>query len=199
MRNNQRKRFFIEGNFQTRFILRFVLVIVGSTLFSTGAILGYFYFRYNQGVDLDNLITVTPQGTKNAAEVFEVILTPFLAANLIVLAIVVPISVFYSHKIAGPIYRLEHSLDLLLSGEMDFMISFRKNDEFKYIAHKMNALIDYMRRNIGDVRSSYRVVDQKISKISRLIQSDLSNTTSIHREINELRRFFKERRPPFSY
>jgi len=201
MKQKRRRRFIIEGNFQTRFILRFVLVIVGATLLSTGAILGLFYFKYQYGgADVNNiLIMITEEGETNVTGLFQIVLTPLIAANLLVLCIVVPFSLLYSHKIAGPIYRLEQSLDLLLNGDMDFIITLRKHDEFKYLADKMNALIDYMRRNVNEVRSSYRVVQDIIKKIAKLMQSGTVDIETLRQEVTYLERFFVERGKPFSY
>jgi methyl-accepting chemotaxis protein len=198
---NRRRRLIIEGNFQTRFILRFILVIVGATLLSTGAILGLFYFRYHAGgAELNSLIIViTPEGETSVAELFQVVLTPIIGANLLVLCIVIPYALVYSHKVAGPIYRLEQSMELLLNGDMDFIITLRKNDEFKYLADKMNALIDYMRRNIGEVRSSNRIIRDMTARIYRLIQSEPLNTKLLKKEIADMERFFSERGKPFSY
>ena len=201
MKKNRRRRFIIEGNFQTRFILRFVLVIVSATLLSSGALLGVFFFKYQYGgADLSNLINmVTPEGTTDVASLFQIMLIPILVANLLVLCIVIPYSLIYSHKIAGPIYRLEQSLEMLLRGEMDFIIVLRRKDEFKYLANKMNALIDFMRRNIGEIRLSYRLIQDRTSKIENIIRKSPVDIKVLTKEILELDRFFKERGKPFSY
>jgi len=201
MKKNRRKKYIIEGNFQTRFILRFVLVIVGATLLSAGALLGVFYLKYQYGeADFQNLIImVSPEGTTDVASLFQVVLVPILVANLLILCIIIPYSLIYSHKIAGPIYRLEQSLDFLLKGEMDFIIVLRRKDEFKYLANKMNALIDYMRRNIGEVRLSYRMIQERAVKIQNIVKTPPVDIESLNMEIMELSRFFKERGKPFSY
>ncbi|MBN2323879.1 MAG: methyl-accepting chemotaxis protein [Spirochaetes bacterium] len=197
----KRRKYVVEGNFQARFILRFVLIIVGVTLLSTGSILLLFYLKYHHGgVDPASIIIrVTPEGVSDASSLFSVVFTPLIAANLLVLIISVPLSLLYSHKIAGPIYRLQQSFDLLLSGEMDFMISLRRRDEFRYLADKMNALIDYMRRNIREVKSSHRVIQEQVGRISRLMQEDIVDTEALKDSLKELERFFKERKEPFSY
>ena len=199
--NRKRKQYIIEGNFQARLILRFILTIIGITLLSTGAILGFFYLRYKySGTELSSIIMrVTPEGASDITSLFQVVLTPLLAANLLVLIISVPFSLLYSHKIAGPIYRLEQSFDLLLSGKHDFMITLRKQDEFKYLADKMNALIDYMRRNVEEVRLSYRLIRKRIDEVMRITSEDIVDIDSLKREVIELDRFFKERKRPFSY
>lgn len=197
----RRKCLIVEGNFQARFILRFVLVIVGATILSTGAILGVFFFKYQfGGADLKNIIAViTEKGTTDVSSFFNIILTLLIGANVLVLCIIIPYSLFYSHRIAGPIFRLERSIDLMLGGEMDFVISLRKNDEFKYLGDKMNSLIDYLRRNIGEVKSSYRLMEEKVKKMSDMIRSGNYDQQFLNKELLDLRRFFKERGTPFNY
>lgn len=201
MKKNRRRKYIIEGNFQTRFILRFILVIVGATLLSACALLGVFYLKYQYGeANFQNLIImVSPEGTTDVASLFQIVLVPILVANLLILCIIIPYSLIYSHKIAGPIYRLEQSLDFLLKGEMDFIIVLRRKDEFKYLANKMNALIDYMRRNIGEVRLSYRMIQERAVKIQNMVKTPPVDIESLNMEIMELSRFFKERGKPFSY
>lgn len=198
---NRRRRLIVEGNFQARFILRFILVIVGATLLSTGAILGLFYFKYQHaGADMENIvIMVTPQGQTDITGLFQIVFIPLIAANMLVLCIVVPFALIYSHRIAGPIYRLEQSMEMLLNGEMDFLITLRRHDEFKYLAERMNALIDFMRRNVREARSSHRLVRDIIDRISGIVHAEKVSLAALKREITDLERFFKERGKPFSY
>jgi len=201
MKKSRRKHYIIEGNFQTRFILRFVVVVAGASILATGALLLVFFFKYKYGgADLSNLIImVTPEGTTEVSSLFEIVLIPVITASILMLCIVVPYALFYSHRIAGPIYRFQQSLELLLSGEMNFLIVLRKKDEFKYLADKMNALVDYMRRNIGEIKSSYRMLNDRILKISQLIGKKPVDLKILKREVTELERFFRERSTPFTY
>ena len=198
---NRRRTYVIEKNFQTRFILRFILVIVGATLLSTGALLGVFYFKFQfGGADLNNLIImITPEGTTEVSSLFKIVLIPILSANTLILCVIVPYSLVYSHKVAGPVYRFQKSLDLLLEGQLDFMIRLRKKDEFKNIAEKMNSLIDYMRRNIEEVRSSHRMIRDRIKRIETLITAGDFDINDVKKEVEELDLFFKERPQPFSF
>ena len=57
------------------------------------------------------------------------------------------IGILYSHKLAGPIYRVEKSIMALIHGQSDFKIKLRKKDEFKNLADTFNRLIDYFKLN----------------------------------------------------
>lgn len=63
--------------------------------------------------------------------------------SLIYLAVVAVLSVVISHRIAGPLYRLETSLqDVLESGDTSKRISLRKGDEFQSLADLINQLLE---------------------------------------------------------
>lgn len=195
---NRRRQFIIEGNFQTRFMLRFIIVIVGGALLSAGALFGVLYF-VNQVGGAGGIFSRARETAEGVTGIFQVVLFPVLISNFLILGVIIPYSLAQSHKIAGPIYRLEQSLELLLKGDMDFMITLRKKDEFKYLAQKMNAFIDFVRRNIGEVQLSHRVIQERVNKIEHYSKSDPPDLKAIRAELGELVRFFSERGKPFSY
>jgi signal transduction histidine kinase len=53
--------------------------------------------------------------------------------------------VIFTHRIAGPLYRLEQTLDRLIGGEDVEKISLRKNDELGELASRINILISMIR------------------------------------------------------
>lgn len=59
----------------------------------------------------------------------------------IVLFLVWLIALELSHRITGPIYRLEKELDERISGKSHSPIRFRAKDEFKALADKINKLL----------------------------------------------------------
>ncbi|MCS7151203.1 MAG: hypothetical protein NZ928_02305 [Endomicrobia bacterium] len=51
-------------------------------------------------------------------------------------------SIFMSHRIAGPLYRINRELDKFLRGETDVNFKLRKKDELRSISEKLQVLID---------------------------------------------------------
>ncbi len=67
-----------------------------------------------------------------------------------VLFFVMILAVIYSHRIAGPIYRVKRYLDIMALGkDVPPPISFRKHDEFKEIAESLNKVIEMMDTDSG--------------------------------------------------
>jgi hypothetical protein len=60
----------------------------------------------------------------------------------IVLIIIWFLALELSHRIAGPVYRLEKELDDRIEGEKQGLIHLRERDELKSLADKINRLIE---------------------------------------------------------
>lgn len=69
--------------------------------------------------------------------------------------VITAFSIVFSHRIAGPIYRLEQTLNSLIRGEDVKTIRIRKGDELKDLVEKTNSLILMVKRS--------RILEQKDS------------------------------------
>jgi len=78
---------------------------------------------------------------------WELIVPPLLINNLIIIVIIAVIGLFYSHRIAGPIYRIRMDIEKVLAGEKDIRIVLRKKDSLKEIADSINQLIERLRES----------------------------------------------------
>lgn len=63
-----------------------------------------------------------------------------LILGLVTAAIAV-ISVLFSHRIAGPLYRLEKNLETIASGDLTVNTRFRGMDQLSLLADELNALV----------------------------------------------------------
>jgi methyl-accepting chemotaxis protein len=59
----------------------------------------------------------------------------------LVTAAIAVISVLFSHRIAGPLYRLEKNLDALASGDLTVSTRFRGMDQLSALADELNGLV----------------------------------------------------------
>lgn len=73
-----------------------------------------------------------------------------LAVHLAVLLLaVIIISVFVSHKFAGPVFRLERIAESVGKGDLTVRASFREGDELFETAECMNRMIDSLKEKVG--------------------------------------------------
>lgn len=74
-----------------------------------------------------------------------VIARALLISVLITFPLALIMVLYYSHRIAGPLYHIEKHLGLMIEGECSRPLRLRKGDEFKEIAEKINRLQDTLK------------------------------------------------------
>ncbi|MBW2109097.1 MAG: methyl-accepting chemotaxis protein [Deltaproteobacteria bacterium] len=133
---NRRKQYFIKKDFQIRFVLKFcALLLIAVALSST---LLYFFSR-------GTLTSSFEHSTLRITDTAAAILPAMLYTNLITLALVIAaaigVTLFVSHKIAGPLFRFEKELHAIARGDLTKRMALRQNDQGKDMAESLNAMI----------------------------------------------------------
>jgi methyl-accepting chemotaxis protein len=137
----RRRNYFIDRTFQTRFILEFCgLVAVGGML---AIVFLYFMGMHSKTVAIVNSSVVV----KTTSD----FLLPILAQTVLVVAVLVSIGViiitlFVSHKIAGPLFHLKKAMEKLGGGDFTVRMHLRQNDQLKEIADSFNDMAGKMEK-----------------------------------------------------
>lgn len=81
---------------------------------------------------------------------------PFTIMKLVLYAAgVLTAAVVLSHRIAGPLFRFEKSLDRLKEGDLTMTIQTRDKDEFKDYCDLFNGVVGELKKKVGeDVRKA---------------------------------------------
>lgn len=127
----------IKKSFSLLFQLQYCAVMV--VVSGAASFLLYLYLNRNlSGNYLDSLRTLQhiDQGLPFYLAIF------FLLQILFVLALTVVINLFVSHKIAGPVFRYEDSLNRLLEGDLRSEFRTRQNDQLKPIVTALNKVLE---------------------------------------------------------
>ncbi len=154
----RRKQYIIDKQFQFRFIASFLLLIIVSLVVFSAGFAAFYWFRYMAGENVfkefihiqkevktyDDKGNVT--GTRSemvpGGNRLELILPPVLINNLLIMILLSILGIFRSHRIAGPVYRMEMDIMRVLQGEKAVKIRLRKKDKLKSLADKINRLIE---------------------------------------------------------
>jgi methyl-accepting chemotaxis protein len=86
----------------------------------------------------------------NAAELFLFEDRVWPLALLLIVACGVH-SIFMSHRVFGPLVRVRHEAALIGSGDLTRRIRFRKNDHMLELRDSLNAMVEELDRNMGEV------------------------------------------------
>ncbi|MEI6631417.1 MAG: methyl-accepting chemotaxis protein [bacterium] len=133
---NRRKRYFMKSGLQNRYLRLILLAIVLPTfLFSFCLCYLAFYLMAEQlGIPESVAYNITPVIGKIG--IVLLLGLPVISILLLLWGLVI------SHRIAGPIYRLEQELDKISKGDFSLRIRFRKKDELASIAQGINKVLD---------------------------------------------------------
>ena len=160
----KRIQYLIKTRMQLGLALRFLLII--SMLFA--------FVRF------EAYITVWPVVAEFVPDVSidlmnRLILLRFLYFVFPILFVMAAVTVIFSHRIAGPIYRIERTLDELIQGQDLACIQLRQGDELKGLAGRINKLILLLRElrksNNGDVQDQEGSRDSKIEHLQDVASS----------------------------
>lgn len=147
-RPHRRKQYFIKKRFQFRFILKFCLLLLGGVVIST-ALLFFLSKGTLTSSFRDSRLVIENTGSA--------ILPAVIYTNLITLALisiaVIAVTLFVSHKIAGPMYRFENELKEVSQGNLTKHITLREEDQMTDIVDELNAMIVSLHDRVADIQS----------------------------------------------
>lgn len=178
MGHRARRNYFINGRLQGRYMFTlYLLVAVVVVLF----ILLLIYFT-NQSM------TITYENSKLqlGATPLMVFKKTLVAAWLLMVLFgfaVALFGMFYSHRIAGPLYRLGMIFEEMSRGVLDTTIRFRKKDEALDVMEKLQKATRYLSGKVLDIRhqtarieaAAARVNDPELTEAARALRELLDD------------------------
>ena len=155
---NRRRNYYIDKEFQTIFILKFcALIAIGSII--SGLIVYAMSRATVTTTFVDSRLTI-----KSTADFIlpAVLLSGAVALILIGLATIV-MTLFISHKIAGPLYRLDKDVQEVTSGNLRIVFRLRTGDEIKPLAESLNNMVGEIRGRITEIRNNLDSLESSVS------------------------------------
>ncbi len=149
MAKTARLKYLVSHNIQTRFIINFVAGIIIVFILVTAGFVGASWAANNLGegkteeiftlstrVPSDEFIIDPVTGEKEPAYVqkisilwrWEIVTPAILINNLLILIVLIVGGIMYTHRIAGPLYNINRSLQRALHGKLHHQIRLRKKD-----------------------------------------------------------------------
>ena len=102
------------------------------------------------------------------------------------------LSIFLSHRIAGPVYRFEKSVRAISSGDLSFQIKLRKTDELKDLADDINKMIGNLRSMVEEDKKIIKEVISVSDEIQGLVEKDNISKQALQKTRNKLNLVTKE-------
>jgi methyl-accepting chemotaxis protein len=108
---------------------------------------------------------------------------PWIGGVILFFAI---ISIFISHKVAGPLFRLKKALTQVTEGDLSVVIKLRKWDDLKDLADHVNILIEELRTFVSTLRNDYDLLSDYIQELEQKIEKRALTEESGREIINKV-------------
>jgi methyl-accepting chemotaxis protein len=103
---------------------------------------------------------------------------------LLLIPVIALVALYLSHKIAGPVYRIERYLTDMAAGRLTAHIKLRKGDELVSVADKINELTDSLRSTIVNQRTSLDKIMAELEVVKKQLDPKTANINEIARMID---------------
>jgi methyl-accepting chemotaxis protein len=150
---------------------------VSQNLETAKRIAGYEGARYGKGdYRLDQIFREAELLSAEQRDALKVALEAVnrsLLPKVIVLFVVIFIAgIFISHKVAGPMYRIEKSADAIRGGDLSASFRIRRSDEMKEIASALERMINSLQSDFAKMKAADRALDEKMRDIEPQIKRE---------------------------
>jgi len=139
-----RRHYLIDYRFQLRMAIRILLLLL-----FTSVVIGWTIYYEIGNTAEQHLQSLVQQGALSIPQLKGVhdalrssILHNVSIRFLMLLFIAFVFTIFATHRIAGPIYRIEKTLNQICCGNVKARVRLRKRDEFQSLASSINRLLD---------------------------------------------------------
>ena len=179
----RRRNYFINRDFQVRFTIKFLIVIVIEAILAIGL------FLY---LSRGTLTTGFIGSDFRIARTSEFFLPTLLVSNLIIIGITaiigIAVMVYMSHRIAGPLYRFEKILTDIGRGDLTQRFKLRDNDQLSELSESITELTTTMDKRISDIKLRAHDLAGLLQEIQTTVPSkpsDSKERENLLREVSE--------------
>ncbi len=146
---SKRRQLFIDPTFQARFIVKFCVIVVVSSLLIAGVVLALTSSSTTIAIE-NSKVLVKPTSDYILPVLSLTVLTVTAGAALAVLML----TLFISHRIAGPVYRIQTEVERMKDGDLVRNFNIREKDELQGLAHGLSLTVNSLRSHHLELKNA---------------------------------------------
>lgn len=179
----------VEKSFKLRFALWLCVLTVAGAVVLTSFL--YFATSKSLGGTYGEAIYVIHD---LRIKIFPLIFSSFY--SILILAVttlsIAVISIFFSHKIAGPIYRLEKNLELIGSGDLTVNTKFRANDQLESLEEDINGMVRSLNYRVRGCAEALDEIKRCHERLALILKDGSSGENDLMEALEALKQGVKE-------
>lgn len=162
MNFQKRRNYYIDKQFQTKYMLLTMLLLLAYTF----TFLIIIFAPYILTLFLEGYSLAEKAEASRALLFLHGTVWPGIACVILLFG---ALSIYVTHKIAGPMYRIKKSIAEITDGNLELNITLRKGDDLKDLAEHVNMLTGEMRNFVSRLKLDYDL----LSDYSKQIEQDI--------------------------
>ena len=181
---NRRRNYFIKKGFQTKFILKFCgLVVLGSV------ISGVSLYLFSRGT-----VTTTFVNSRLSIVTTADYILPALFGSSLVTIVLISIAtavvvMYLSHRIAGPLFKIERSVKEVGAGDLTLKINLRSTDEIRKMADCFNEMTEKLKARLLEIKARSCDLGKQIDSLK--MQDALKKVSEQKKKLDKAIDYFK--------
>jgi len=175
----KRTQYWVAGNFQGKYIGLILLLT-----FLTAALCSYVVYYTSIMMFGEKLANVYPQG--RLVSIVNLINIRIIVSILLVSPFIAMVGVYLSHKIAGPIFRMERHVNEMATGNLKTRLVLRKGDELLSLAEGINSLSESLKTTFINENTNISRISKELEILRSLASSKHPDTSSINSSADKL-------------
>ena len=165
----QRKTVLVKRSLQLKYIgMVFLSVLVASMIVG-----GDIYYSMSRV-----LLTECPSASDHVAQFNSVL----MVKTALYLGLMLLISLYVSHRFAGPIYRFEKSCQSLSTGDLTHRVSLRTGDELMELQEEFNGMVSGLQALVQKDRNLASRLSERVEELAKRLPEDAAR-----RELKDLK------------
>lgn len=157
----KRTQILIDRDFQLRLALELMVVVLVVPLI----LWADFYLLGQYALSQNPEISSTASSWGLMGTLLQQQWALMLVLYLVNFGVVYAFIVFYTHRIAGPVYRFSVTLKAMTEGKLGIRIKLRKNDYFENLGEGINAMAQAFSQTIADLKTTTGTLSEKTGNI----------------------------------
>lgn len=163
MRKYKRRIFLIDKSFQLKYVVLLFTVLLFQSLIVMAATFVPQMVVMKFSANIEEKIAASQKFL-----LLHGMIWPGIILSMVLLS---GFSIFITHKIAGPVYRIKKSLQEIIAGNLNEKIVLRKNDELMDLAENVNFLTANMRDCLATIKESHCIQSEHLVELERQIEA----------------------------
>ena len=169
------RNYYIQKHFQSRMIMKFcVLAFAGTTLFCAA-----FYSSINMDIGSGYVQALDSMKFINSGLMKNYLFTQGAVIALVGLFVIL-FTLIMSHRIAGPLYRIELTLKDACQGRLNQRIHLREKDEMINLAEQVNGMVLGLNSKLTNIKTKHQLLERDMGLLLERFESLSAEDCLVH-------------------